>query len=82
MGVRLFGDISHCGWGGLAKYGLLLHKPDANELDILKGLVEEGKVIPMIDKCHSLNDIAEAFKYYGEGHVKGKAVVLVSQANR
>lgn len=63
------------------KMGLLLHKPDANNLDILKGLVEEGKVTPIIDKCYSLNDVAEAFKYYGEGHVKGKVVIFVSQAN-
>lgn len=64
------------------KMGLLLHKPDANGLEILKGLVEEGKVTPIIDKCYSLNDVAEAFKYYGEGHVKGKVVILVSQADR
>lgn len=64
------------------KMGLLLHKPDANDLEILKELVEEGKVTPIIDKCYSLNDVAEAFKYYGEGHVKGKVVILVSQANR
>jgi NADPH:quinone reductase-like Zn-dependent oxidoreductase len=63
------------------KMGLLLHKPDANDLAILKGLVEEGKVTPIIDKCYSLNDVAEAFKYYGEGHVKGKVVIFVSQAN-
>jgi len=64
------------------KMGLLLHKPDANDLDILKGLVEAGKVTPIIDKCYSLNDVAEAFRYYGEGHVKGKVVIFVSQADR
>jgi NADPH:quinone reductase-like Zn-dependent oxidoreductase len=64
------------------KMGLLLHKPDANDLDFLKGLVEEGTVTPIIDKCYSLNDAAEACKYYGEGHVRGKVVVLVSHANR
>jgi len=63
------------------KMGLLLHKPDANDLDILKGLIEEGKLTPIIDKCYSLNDVAEAFKYYGEGYVKGKVVIFVSQAN-
>jgi len=43
--------------------------------------VETGKVTPVIDKCYSLNDLAEAFKYYGEGQAKGKVVILVSQAN-
>ena len=64
------------------KMGLLLYKPDANDLDILKGLVEDGKVTPIIDKCYSLNDVAEAFEYYGEGQVKGKIVIFVSQADR
>lgn len=64
------------------KMGLLLHKPDANDLVILKGLVEEGKVTPIVDKCYSLNDVADAFEYYGEGHAKGKVVILVSQADR
>ena len=63
------------------KMGLLLHKPDANDLAILKGLVEEGKVTPIVDKCYSLNDVADAFRYYGEGHVKGKVVISVSQAD-
>ena len=64
------------------KMGLLLHKPDANDLEILKELVEEGKVTPNIDKCCSLNDVVETFKYYGEDHVKGKVLIFVSQADR
>ena len=64
------------------KMGLLLHKPDANDLDILKGFVEEGKVTPIIDKCYPLHEVAKAFEYYGAGHVKGKVVISVSQADR
>lgn len=64
------------------KMGLLLHKPDANDLEILKALIEEGKVTPIIDKCYSLNDVSEAFKYYGKGLVQGKVVIFVSQADR
>ncbi|MDH5258468.1 MAG: NAD(P)-dependent alcohol dehydrogenase [Gammaproteobacteria bacterium] len=64
------------------KMGLLLHKPDANDLDILKRFVEEGKVTPSIDKCFSLNDVAKAFTYYDEGLVQGKVVIFVSQADR
>ena len=61
---------------------LLLHKSNANDLDILKGLVEEGKLTPIIDKCYLLNDVAEAFKYYGEGHVKGKVVITIPHEDK
>lgn len=61
------------------KMGLLLHKPDANDLAILKRLVNAGKLTPIIDKCYSLNDVAEAFEYYAEGHAKGKVVITLEQ---
>lgn len=60
------------------KMGLLLHKPNANDLDIMKTFIEADKVTPIIDKCYSLNDVAEAFQYYGEGRVKGKVVITIS----
>ncbi len=58
------------------KMGLLLHKPNKG-LSFLKELVEAGKVVPVIDRCYPLNEVAEAFRYYGEGHVKGKVVITV-----
>ncbi len=59
------------------KMGLLLHKPDASDLDILKTLFEAGTVTPIVNKTYPLNEVAEAFKYYGEGHAKGKVVITI-----
>ena len=59
------------------KMGLLLHKPNASDLEIMKTLFEAGTVIPVIDKYYSLSKLAEAFKYYEEGHAKGKVVIIV-----
>lgn len=64
---------------GSKKMGLLLHKPNAHDLDFMKTLIGTGRVTPIIDKCYSLNDVAEAFKYYGEGYVKGKVVITISK---
>jgi len=58
------------------KMGLLLHKPNKG-LSVMKELFEAGKVVPVIDSCYSLNEVAEAFRYYGEGQVKGKVVITV-----
>lgn len=60
---------------GSKKMGLLMHKPNVNDLNIMNTLFEEDKVIPVIDKCFPLTEGAEAMRYYGEGHAKGKVVI-------
>jgi NADPH:quinone reductase-like Zn-dependent oxidoreductase len=47
------------------------------DLAILKGLVETGKVAPVIDRHYSLSDTPEALRYQGEGHAHGKIVIVV-----
>ena len=61
---------------GSKKMGLLLYKPNKG-LDFLIGLVETGKVTPVIDRTYKLRETADAFRYYGEGHAKGKIVITV-----
>jgi len=63
------------------KMGLLLHKPNKG-LAFMKELIEAGKVIPVIDRCYSLNEVAEALRYYGEGQVKGKIVINLQHDNK
>jgi NADPH:quinone reductase-like Zn-dependent oxidoreductase len=60
------------------KMGLLLHKPNKG-LSFMKELFEAGKVVPVIDRCYPLNEVAEAFRYYGEGQVKGKVVITLNE---
>lgn len=59
------------------KMGLLMHKPDANDLDYMKALFEAGIVTPVIDKRYPLSETAEAMRYFGEGGVKGKVVITM-----
>jgi len=59
---------------GTKKMGLLLHK--ANEgLEDIKTLFEAGKVVPVIDRRYPLTEIADAFRYFGAGHARGKIVI-------
>ena len=61
------------------KMGLLLHKPDTDDLDFIKTLFKSGKVTPVIDKCYPLSETADAMRYFGEGHVKGKVVITLGE---
>ncbi|MFL7838371.1 MAG: NAD(P)-dependent alcohol dehydrogenase [Candidatus Promineifilaceae bacterium] len=67
---------------GSKKMGGMLVKPNQNDLVFLKELLETGKVIPVIDRCYPLSEVADAFRYISEGHAKGKVVIVVEQNNK
>jgi NADPH:quinone reductase-like Zn-dependent oxidoreductase len=58
------------------KMGILAHKPN-KDLAFLKELFEAGKVKPVIDRRYPLSEVAEALRYFGEGHRQGKLVITV-----
>jgi NADPH:quinone reductase-like Zn-dependent oxidoreductase len=62
---------------GSKKMGGLSMKPVKRDLVYVKELIEAGKVVPVIDRRYPLGEVAEAFRYYGEGHSRGKVVVSV-----
>jgi len=37
---------------------------------------QEGKVATFIDRRYRLDDVPEAMRYLGEGHAKGKVLVV------
>jgi NADPH:quinone reductase-like Zn-dependent oxidoreductase len=47
------------------------------DLVVVKELLEAGKVIPVIDRRYTLSEVPEAFRYFGEGHAKGKIIITV-----
>ncbi|MBA2642669.1 MAG: NAD(P)-dependent alcohol dehydrogenase [Actinobacteria bacterium] len=51
-----------------------LIRPD---LEILRELIEAGKVRSVIDRRYELSETADAFRYLGEGHAQGKIVVTM-----
>jgi NADPH:quinone reductase-like Zn-dependent oxidoreductase len=52
-------------------------RPNQGDLVFIKELIEAGKVKPVIDRCYTLSEIAEALRYYEEGHARGKVVISV-----
>ncbi len=61
---------------GNKKLALIMHKPN-NDLKTLNEFFESGKVKPVVDRSFPLNETVEAFRYYGEGHFKGKVVITI-----
>ena len=47
----------------------------AEHLLALSALIEAGKVTPAIDRTYPLSDAADAFRYLGNGHARGKVVI-------
>ena len=53
-------------------------KPNQKDLLIMKELLESGKVIPVIDKHFLFSEAADAFRYLGDGHARGKVVITIA----
>jgi NADPH:quinone reductase-like Zn-dependent oxidoreductase len=53
----------------------MMTRPNQEDLVFMKDLIEEGKVVPVIDRCYPLSEVAEAMKYAIEGHIRGKIVI-------
>lgn len=48
-----------------------------DDLEYLTTLIEEGKVLPVIDRTFSLADAPDAIRYLAGGHPAGKVVITV-----
>jgi NADPH:quinone reductase-like Zn-dependent oxidoreductase len=67
---------------GGRKMGGLTARINQKDMALLKELLEAGKVIPVIDRCYPLSEAAEALRYLGEGHARGKVVITVEHNSK
>jgi NADPH:quinone reductase-like Zn-dependent oxidoreductase len=61
---------------------LLLVRTESKDLIYMTELIQSGKVKLVIDKRYTLNETAEALRYLGEGHAKGKVVITVVSGDK
>lgn len=64
------------------KIGSFMANINQKDLAFMKELLETGKVKPVIDRRYMLSETAEALRYIGEGHAKGKVVITVEHNNK
>jgi NADPH:quinone reductase-like Zn-dependent oxidoreductase len=80
---RLLGPLSHlvklrvASLRSSRKIAFFVTTVNNSDMVVLRDLLESGKVKPVIDRRYSLSEIAEAFRYLGEGHAKAKIVITV-----
>jgi NADPH:quinone reductase-like Zn-dependent oxidoreductase len=55
----------------------LVSKERSEDLVVLKELIEDGKVTPVIDRTYPLSEVSEAIRYLEAGHARGKIVIRV-----
>lgn len=60
---------------GSKKMRAVTSKPNQEDLLFLKGLLESGKVRPVIDRRFPLSEVADAVRYIEAGQAKGKVVI-------
>jgi NADPH:quinone reductase-like Zn-dependent oxidoreductase len=56
---------------------VLMVPQNRKDLVAIAELCETGKIVPVIDRQYSLEEVPEAMRYVGEGRAKGKVVITV-----
>ncbi len=59
------------------KMGGVSAKANRQDLVTIKELAEVGKIKAFVEKCYPLDQAAEALRYLGQGHARGKLVITV-----
>lgn len=59
------------------KFVFYIAKLTKDDLNVLRDLMQSGKVAPVIDRTYKLSDAPDAIRYLGEGHARGKIIVTL-----
>lgn len=63
--------------GASQKFAFFLAQFNRADMQVLKELLETGKVKPFVEKAYPMTHIADAMHHLGTGHAKGKIVVTI-----
>ena len=82
-GSRLLGPLGHIAAVRLASLRasqqvvFFISRSTGEDLTALAELLERGAVTPCVERTYPLAEAANALRYLGEGHARGKLVVTV-----
>ena len=57
--------------------GMMMADANQKDLTILAGMMQSGKLKPVIDRTYKLSEVPAAIAYLEEGHARGKVVITV-----
>ncbi|MEM6449544.1 MAG: NAD(P)-dependent alcohol dehydrogenase [Cyanobacteria bacterium P01_D01_bin.105] len=55
----------------------LVSSPNQADLTVLKTLIEENKISPVVDRCYSLSEVPDAIRYVEQRQVQGKVAISI-----
>jgi NADPH:quinone reductase-like Zn-dependent oxidoreductase len=58
-----------------ATYKLTWMQPDAEQLNTISKMVEDGDIKPVVDLIYSIEDAVDAYLYLAKGRAKGKVII-------
>ena len=61
------------------RLGSLIVRQSRGDLLLIKDLIDSGRVVPVIDRQFPLQAVADAVRYYGQGHSSGKVVISMEE---
>ena len=61
-----------------ASYKFIFMHPNGSHLGVIKSLIEDEKINPIIDKVYPFTEAIEAFTHLASGRAKGKIVVKIA----
>jgi NADPH:quinone reductase-like Zn-dependent oxidoreductase len=59
------------------KFIFYIAKLTKEDFNVLRDLMETGKVSPVIDRTYKIEQTADAVRYMEEGHARGKVVIVI-----
>jgi NADPH:quinone reductase-like Zn-dependent oxidoreductase len=83
MKMSVLGPLKHIAGSWLQSLGrgqrarFFVAKVGTEDLEVLAAHVRAGRLRSVIDRRYSLTDVADALRYLGEGHARGKIVIGV-----
>ncbi len=64
-------------FGASQKVDFFIAKFNKEDMNLLKELLELGKIKPLVEQTYPLSQIKEAMRRFGQGHVQGKIVITM-----
>ena len=59
------------------KLGTFIASENAEDLEVLRVLIESGKLAPAIDRTYPLSETPAAISYVFQGRARGKVVITI-----
>jgi NADPH:quinone reductase-like Zn-dependent oxidoreductase len=60
----------------------MLARPKRGDLAVLRAMLEDGQIVPVIDRMYPLAEVPDAIRYAERGHARGKVVITVASGRR